>query len=99
MRDDAPGTVGLLRVTLLIRTSHSLKEKRNVLNRVRDGLRRDFNISIAEVDSQDAWQRADLAIAAAGTDPGFVRERLEEVLSRIRTFHDAGVVDHAIEIH
>lgn len=99
MREGGPGVVGLLRVTLLIRTSHSLKEKRSVLNRLRDGLRRDFNVSIAEVGSQDAWQRADLAIACVGTDAGFVRDRLEEVLARMRLERAAGVVDHAVEIY
>lgn len=92
-------TVGALRVTLLIRSSHSLKEKRSILNRLKDGLRRDFNVSVAEVDSQDAWQRADLAVAAAGTDPRSVRVLLERVLRSIRTYAAVGVTDHAVDLY
>ncbi len=90
--------VGSLRVTLLIRSSHSLKEKRSVLNRLKDGLRRDFNVSVAEVDGQETWQRADLGIAAVGVEPRLLSETFTAVLAWFRRHPDVGVTDHQVDL-
>ena len=52
--------VGVLKVSLRLRESHSLKDKRRVVRSIKDRVRARLNVSIAEVDSQDLWQRADL---------------------------------------
>jgi uncharacterized protein YlxP (DUF503 family) len=69
--------VGVLKVSLLLRESHSLKDKRRVLKSVKDRVRNRLNASIAEVDSQDLHQRADLAVVTVSPD----RTRAETVLS------------------
>ena len=48
---------------------HSLKEKRGVLKPLTGGLRRSFNVSVAETGHQDLWQRAEIACAVVGTRP------------------------------
>jgi uncharacterized protein YlxP (DUF503 family) len=48
---------------LHIPTSRSLKEKRAVLRPIVEGLRHRFQISVAEVDYQDKWQRALIGMA------------------------------------
>jgi uncharacterized protein YlxP (DUF503 family) len=55
----------------------SLKEKRAVLRSLKDGLRHRFNVSVAETDHQDAWQRAEICAAIVSSD----RRRAQEVLS------------------
>jgi uncharacterized protein len=55
---------------------HSLKEKRGVLKPLTMGLRRSLNVSVAETDHQDLWQRAEIACAAIGS----ARAVVEEVL-------------------
>src|SRR5207245_11774646 len=52
--------VGLLTVELHVAGSQSLKDKRMVLRRVKDRLKK-FNVAVSEVDHQDLWQRASLA--------------------------------------
>ncbi len=54
----------------------SLKDKRRVLRSLKDRLHRQFNVSAAEVDHQDEWQRAALACGVVTTD----RRHAEEVL-------------------
>jgi hypothetical protein len=57
----------VLEVDLHVPTARSLKAKRAVLRPVIEGLRR-FQVAVAEVDHQDLWQRAEVAVAAvAGT--------------------------------
>ena len=55
---------------------HSLKDKRSVLQRLKADLRRKLNVSVAEVEHQDLWQRAGLACAAVGSDRRVVEETL-----------------------
>lgn len=60
-------TVGLLTIELHIPGAHSLKEKRMVLRRIKDRLKK-FNVAVAEVEHQDLWQRAELAVVTVSTD-------------------------------
>ncbi|HUR23424.1 MAG TPA: DUF503 domain-containing protein [Acidimicrobiales bacterium] len=53
----------MVQCELHIPTSRSLKEKRAVLRPIVEGLRHRFQISVAEVDYQDKWQRALIGMA------------------------------------
>ena len=55
---------------------HSLKEKRGILKPLTAGLRRNFNVSVAETAHQDLWQRAEIACAAVGSARAVVEETL-----------------------
>lgn len=59
-----------LRVELRIPDSHSLKDKRGKLKPVIADLRRQFGVSVAEVDHQDLWQRATLGVALVAPQAG-----------------------------
>jgi uncharacterized protein YlxP (DUF503 family) len=54
----------------------SLKDKRRIIKSLKDRLHHQFNVSAAEVDHQDSWQRAALACGVVTTD----RRHAEEVL-------------------
>jgi uncharacterized protein YlxP (DUF503 family) len=73
-------TVGIARLTLFIPGSHSLKDKRMVLRRVKDRTRQKFNVAIAEVEENDVWQRAVLGLAVVGNEVRFVESQLDEVV-------------------
>ena len=49
--------VGLLTLEIYIPDSHSLKDKRQILRSLKDRLRARFNVAVAELDHNDAWQR------------------------------------------
>jgi uncharacterized protein YlxP (DUF503 family) len=55
---------------------HSLKEKRGILKPLTSGLRRSLNVSVAETNHQDLWQRAEIACAAVGSARTVVDETL-----------------------
>jgi len=55
--------VGVCRFSIVVTHSHSLKEKRSVVRKLRDRVRERFHIGLVEVGGQDTWQRADLAFS------------------------------------
>jgi uncharacterized protein len=60
--------VALERFDLRIPACTSLKEKRHVVKTLTNGLRSRFNVAVAEVDHQDLWQRATIAVSAVGAE-------------------------------
>lgn len=90
--------VGVARVTLQVPDSGSLKAKRQVLRRVTDRVKARFNVSVAEVDDQDLWQRATLALAVVGNDQRHVNEQLDKILRFIDEMYVAPMVERQMEI-
>jgi uncharacterized protein YlxP (DUF503 family) len=72
---------------------HSLKEKRGVLKPLTVGLRRSLNLSVAETDHQDLWQRAEIACAVVGTDRGVVEGTLRAADRMVEESDGARIVD------
>lgn len=70
--------------------ARSLKAKRTVVRSVKDRLRR-LNVSVAEVDHQDLWQRCRLGVAAVGTSQTAVARALDAVVEDIER-HDPGLI-------
>ena len=89
-------TVGIARITLFVPESHSLKEKRMVLRRVKDRVRNKFNVAIAEVDENDVWQRAVVGLALVGNDRRFVESALDEVVRFVRPLAEASNVEREL---
>ena len=90
--------VGTLRLSILIRGSRSLKEKRQVVKSLKDRIRNKFNVSVAETDFQDVWQRAELGVSAVGTDAKFVSSVLSSVVDFVRMHREAELADFETEI-
>jgi uncharacterized protein YlxP (DUF503 family) len=72
---------------------HSLKEKRGVLKPLTVGLRRSLNLSVAETDHQDLWQRAEIACAVGGPDRGVVEGTLRAADRMVEESDGARIVD------
>jgi hypothetical protein len=73
--------IGLLSLEIFLPFSHSLKEKRKVMNALKDRFRKKYNIAIAELDFQDKWQRAKLGIITLNSQKGFVDQVLQKILA------------------
>lgn len=84
--------VGLCTVELFISESQSLKDKRQVLHSLKDRLRGKFNLSVAEVDGQDLWQKAVLGMACVANEGGHVNQVLEQALNVIKTMRAVEIV-------
>lgn len=91
--------VGAMRVRMIVRESHSLKDKRQVLNSIRDKLKNNFNVSVAEIDEQENRQMIVLGIGMVGNESLHVRNGLEKIAQALRTHPIAEFVDQTTEIY
>jgi len=89
--------VGVLSIRLVIRESHSLKDRRRVLRGLKDGLHHTFNISVAEVGERNFHQMAELGISLVGTDRRTVESTLSRVVNYVSGRRGAEIVDWSIE--
>ena len=70
----------MAKLSLVIDGSHSLKEKRMVLRRIKDRVRERLHVSLNEVGEHDVWQRAELGCAIASSDRTKALEVIDAVV-------------------
>jgi uncharacterized protein len=81
--------IGILQFDLLIRGSESLKDKRRVVQSVKDRLHREHLVSIAEVALQDNMRVARLGLSLVGSDERYVAQTLDKITTKLNALHDA----------
>ena len=90
--------VGLCTVELHFPDSLSLKSKRKILVSLKTRLQNRFNVSIAEIEEMDLWQKAILGIAVVANETARVNQTLDHVLNDIRANPSLELVRSQIEI-
>ncbi|WP_100404445.1 DUF503 domain-containing protein [Bacillus solitudinis] len=75
--------IASVRCELLIYNTNSLKAKRSVLKSIQSRLKQRYNISVAETDFQDIWQRAELGIVTVSNDRVVCERELQRALALI----------------
>ena len=89
--------VGLLTLEIHLPYSHSLKEKRAVLRKIRDRLRSRFNVAVAELDHRDVWQVATLGVVSISDSQPLLDAVLRDVLRESEKILGDDVARHDIE--
>ena len=85
-----------LTLEIRIEGAHSLKDKRQVVRSVKDGLRTRFNVAVAEIDPNNAWQRATLGVVSISSSRSYLEGLMRHVERHaIRAANNSGgeVVD------
>jgi hypothetical protein len=91
--------VGLLTLHLELPGCASLKEKRSRLKPLLARLHREFNISVAELDRQDAWRETVIACALVSNDARHTQRSLQVVVDWVENnWPDASLIDNYLEI-
>jgi uncharacterized protein len=90
--------IGTLQIEFLIPESDSLKVKRMVLSSIKQRLQNKFNISVAEVDHNDLWQRSVLGMAMVANEKRFLDQALNQVLHFLDEQDQIEIIDQRIEI-
>jgi len=91
-------TIGTMTMSLAIRDSHSLKDKRRVIRSLRDQVRNKFNVSVAEIDAQNHRQHAVIAFAVVSGDGQFANTVLNKIVDFVRLFRHVELVDYEMEM-
>ena len=89
--------VGICEVELHIWNSLSLKDKRRVMNRIKDKIRNSFNVAVAEVGDDNVWQKARLGIACVGGERKWVERIVNGVRELLQKEPDVEVINFWIE--
>lgn len=91
-------TIGFSQLELYLPNTHSLKDKRSIITRIRNLVRNKFNVSIAELDYHGKWGKALVGILTLSSDKKIVLGTLNRAEKFIEANFDVQVVGSKIEI-
>jgi uncharacterized protein YlxP (DUF503 family) len=90
--------VAVARFDLRIPGCRSLKEKRHVVKALTAAIRRRFEVSVAEVDHHDLWQRTAIAVAVVGAEQYHLRRIVQQVQALVEGWAEVDVIDIDLEL-
>ncbi len=89
--------VGVLTLELRLENAHSLKDKRHVVQSLKERLRRKFNVAVAEIEYQDLWQRAAVAAVTVSPDHAHAEKVLQSVEQEAASLLGADLAEATVE--
>ncbi|MEN8262776.1 MAG: DUF503 domain-containing protein [Nitrospirota bacterium] len=90
--------VGLLTLDLHIPEANSLKSKRMVIKSLTDRIKNKFNVSVAEVDANNLWQRSVIGIAYVANETLIINKVFEKVRTLVLNTHSVELIDSTMEM-
>ncbi|MBL7174275.1 MAG: DUF503 domain-containing protein [Desulfobacteraceae bacterium] len=90
--------VGTLKIEIYLHDNHSLKGKRKIVRSMVDKVKHKFNVAIAEIGSNDKWQKIELGVSAVGNDRRHIDASLNNVLTFLDSLYLAEIGDSKTEI-
>jgi hypothetical protein len=91
-------TIGILRLSLFIHDSDSLKEKRMVLHSLKARLRNNFNIAVTQIGDEDKWQKTTLAVVGVEKDRKNMNSILSNIVNFVEEFGNISLIDQQMEL-
>jgi len=94
--------IAFLTLELHIEAAQSLKDKRQVVRSLKDRLRASFNISVAELDASNLWNRATVGVVSVSDSRDYLdglMRNVERAAMRIANNHGADVEDSSVEYY
>lgn len=88
---------GICKISIHIPGSNSLKDKRQVVKGIKDKIRHNFNVSIAEVEDQELWQKAVFGISCVANKQNHIAEVFSEIIKIINNNGEIYILDSQIE--
>lgn len=89
-----------LTLELNIDSAQSLKDRRQVVRSLKDRLRTSFNVSVAELDGAELWNRATVGVVSVSNSKDYLRglmENVERAAAKIANNAGAEIADSFIE--
>lgn len=91
-------TVGILKLILFIPASNSLKAKRMILHSLKARLRNNFNLAVSQIDDEDKWQKATLAIVGVEKDKKSMHAILSKAISFAEGLGSVNIINYEMEM-
>lgn len=83
--------------TFFIPMAASLKDKRSVVKRMIDRTKNQFNISIAEIDHQNVWQRTTLALVVVNSSQQVAEQEIQRAIQLLESNPEWEMTEYHIE--
>jgi len=90
--------VGTLKIELHLHDNRSLKGKRKIVRSMVDRTRHKFNVAVAEIGSNDLWQKIELGVSVVGNDRRHIEASLNNILNFLESLFLAEIVSSEKEI-
>ncbi len=88
--------IGIAEVDLKLDGVRSLKEKRKIIKSIITRINQKFNLSVAEIEYQDKWQRSLLGLAVVGNDKSYLNQILDKAVDLIEEEGDVYIIEYKI---
>ncbi len=89
--------IGVCTIELFIPESGSLKGKRRVVKSIKDRIRQNYNVSVAEINGHDLWQRVVLGIVCVGNEKRYLNGLLDKIVESLRRNGSVELLKYHIE--
>jgi uncharacterized protein len=92
--------IAFLTLELSIEAAHSLKDKRQVVRSLKDRLRAQFNISVAELEPSNLWNRATIGVVSVSDSRDYLDgllKNVERAATRVANNTGADITDSFVE--
>jgi uncharacterized protein YlxP (DUF503 family) len=90
--------VGIGIITFRLHDCRSLKGKRKIIKSIISRLRNNFNASVAEIGSNDVYQRAEIGFSLVGNDQAVVNSKIDKMVNLAENIGLAEIIDTEMEI-
>lgn len=91
--------VGVLILNIHFPYSHSLKEKRKRMLRLRNRLKNKYNVAFAELDFQDKWQRTRIGIVTLNNQRKIIDLTFQQITSELQEHIDGEILSQDIQFY
>ena len=91
--------VGIYQLELFIPESNSLKSKRFILKSLKTRIRNKFNVSVAEVDENDKWQKTVLGVATVSNEKKMIDGIFNQIKNLITSDVRVELIDQFRDIY
>lgn len=89
--------IGFLSLEIYLPYSHSLKEKRKRLFRLRDRLKNRYNVAFSELDYQNKWQRTQIGMVTLNNQKRPIEELFERIIKDAEENIDGEIINSHIQ--
>ena len=83
----------LIKLNLQIPNAHSLKDKRRQIKSLKDRLSSRFNVSVAEIDALDNWQKAVMGVCMISNDKSYLDKQYSLVEALVLEYTELELIN------
>ena len=96
--NESPMVVGCGIITFRLHDCRSLKGKRKVVKSIINQIRNNFNVSVAEIGSNDIHQRTEIGFAVVGNSKMVINSKIDKIFNLADKLGVAEIIDSEMEI-